>query len=125
MEDDFTSINFPCMSLFDINTIFFEFVGYSMSYLEFFGVLFGLLAIYLSAKGNVLTWPVGLVNVVLAFLLYYQIRLYPDMLLQLFFLFTNVIGWWRWTHPHEREMDANNQLRVSFMSRLDVIMLIC
>jgi nicotinamide mononucleotide transporter len=111
------------MSIFDINTIFFEVIGYSMSYLEFFGVMFGLLAIYFSARGNVLTWPIGLINVVLAFLLYYQIRLYPDMVLQLFFLCTNLLGWWRWTHPHQDETDDNHQLRVSFMSRVEMIVL--
>ena len=60
-----------------------------MSYLEFFGVAFGLLAVWLSAKANIWSWPVGIVNVVLAFLLYYQVQLYPDMFLQAFFFVTN------------------------------------
>ncbi|HRP56049.1 nicotinamide mononucleotide transporter, partial [Agriterribacter sp.] len=34
-----------------------------MSYLEFFGVVFGLLAVWLSAKANIWSWPVGIVNV--------------------------------------------------------------
>jgi nicotinamide mononucleotide transporter len=102
-------------NLFDINHIFFTALGYDMSYLEFFGVFFGLIAVWLSAKANILSWPVGIVNVVLAFFLYYQIQLYPDMFLQIFFLITNVIGWWRWLNPKKDEQDRKQELKVSFM----------
>jgi len=104
------------MSFFDINTIFFEFLGYQMSYLEFFGVLFGLVFVWLSARANIWSWPVGLVNATLAFFLYYQIQLYPDMFLQIFFFVTNIVGWVRWANPKPGEEDRKNQLKVSFMS---------
>ena len=38
------------MDFFDLDNIFFEALGYPMSYLEFFGTLAGALAIWLSAK---------------------------------------------------------------------------
>ena len=85
--------------IFDINTIFFTLWGYPMSYLEFFGVVSGSLATYLVARNNVWTWPIAVVSVILFFFLFYQIQLYPDMLLQVFFLITYLRGWWRWTHP--------------------------
>jgi len=103
------------MHFFDIRHIFFEVLNYKMSYLEFFGVAFGLLAVWLSARANIWSWPVGIVNVVLAFFLYYQIQLYPDMFLQVFFLVTNVLGWIRWANPKAGEEDRKNELRVSFM----------
>jgi nicotinamide mononucleotide transporter len=84
---------------FDINTIFFTLWGYSMSYLEFFGVVSGSLSTWLVARNNVWTWPVAVVSVILFFFLFYQIQLYPDMFLQVFFLITYLRGWWRWTHP--------------------------
>lgn len=103
--------------VFSVHSEFFNFLNYSLSYIEFFGVLFGLLAVWLSAKAIVWTWPVGLINVVLAFLLYYQIQLYPDMLLQCFFFVTNIIGWWRWVHPKPGEQDRKQELKVSFLER--------
>jgi nicotinamide mononucleotide transporter len=105
------------MSLFDIKNIFFTVLGYSMSYLEFFGVLFGLVAVWLSAKANLWSWPIGIINVILAFFLYYQIQLYPDMFLQVFFFITNVLGWIRWANPKKGEEDKKNELRVSFLER--------
>ncbi|HEY3405898.1 MAG TPA: nicotinamide riboside transporter PnuC [Ohtaekwangia sp.] len=112
------------MSLFDIDNIFFTVLDYNMSYLEFFGVLFGLLAVWLSAKANIWSWPVGIVNVILAFFLYYQIQLYPDMFLQVFFFVTNVLGWIRWANPKAGEEDKKNELRVSYM-KWKQFLLIC
>jgi nicotinamide mononucleotide transporter len=86
-----------------------------MSYLEFFGVVFGLVAVVLSAKANIWSWPIGIINVTLAFFFYYQIQLYPDMFLQVFFCITNIIGWWRWANPKPEEEDKKKELRVSWM----------
>jgi nicotinamide mononucleotide transporter len=103
------------MSFFDIDSIFFEVLGYGMSYLEFFGTITGGLAIWLSAKGNVWSWPIGVVSVFLLFFLFHQVQLYPDMFLQVFFFVTNLMGWWRWTHPKTFEEDRKHELRVSYM----------
>jgi nicotinamide mononucleotide transporter len=109
------------MSLFDIENISFEVLEYPMSYIEFFGTLTGAIAIGLSAKANVWNWPVGIISVVLLFFLFYQVQLYPDMFLQIFFFATNLIGWWRWTHPKTYEEDSKHELRVSFMKRRQFI----
>jgi nicotinamide mononucleotide transporter len=105
------------MHFFDIDHIFFTVLGYHMSYLEFFATLAGLFAIWLSARAIVWYWPIGIINIVLSFFLYFQVQLYPDMFLQIFFFVTNIVGWWRWTHPREFEEDRRNELRVSYMKR--------
>lgn len=92
-----------------------------MSYIEFFGVLFGLLAVWLSAKAIIWNWPIGIVNIILAFCLYYQVQLYPDMFLQIFFFFTNIIGWWRWANPRPGEENRKKELKVSFMKRKQLL----
>src|SRR5688572_31840836 len=109
------------MHFFDIESIFFTALGYEMSYLEFFGTLAGAIAVWLSAKANVWSWPIGIVNVVLSFFLFYQVQLYPDVFLQLFFFVANLIGWWRWVNPDPGEADRKKELRVSFMTRMQII----
>jgi nicotinamide mononucleotide transporter len=104
------------LSFFDQTNIFFTFLNYPLSYLEFFGVITGGVAVWLSAKGNIWSWPIGLVNVFLLFFLFFQIQLYPDMFLQVFFFITNLIGWWRWANPRPGEEDRKKELRVSWMS---------
>ena len=111
------------MFFFDHRSIFFSFLGYPMSYLEFFGTLAGGLAVLLSAKGNIWSWSIGIVNVVLFFFLFYQIQLYPDMFLQVFFFITNLIGWWRWAHPRPGEENRRRELRPSWMESRTLVML--
>lgn len=103
------------MSFFDIENIFFTVAGYQMSYLEFFGTIAGAIAVWLSAKANIWSWSIGVINVVLFFFLFYQVQLYPDMFLQVFFLITNLLGWWRWANPKPGEENQKNELRASFM----------
>ena len=111
------------MSFFDINNIFFELWDYPMSYLEFFGTIAGGIAVWLSARANVWSWPIGLINVTLFFFLFYQVQLYPDMFLQVFFFVTNLIGWWRWKHPKTGEENKKLELRVSYMPLKQMIVL--
>lgn len=100
---------------FHLSNTFFHIWGYGVSYLEFFGWLSGLVAVGLSARAHIWSWPIGIINVTLSFFLFYQVQLYPDMLLQVFFFFTNLVGWWRWLHPKENEADSRRQLKVSWM----------
>ena len=104
------------MNFFDINHIFFEFLGVKMSYLEFYATLTGLVAVILSVRENVWSWVLGLANVMLAFAMFYQIQLYPDMFLQVFFFVTNIIGFWQWKFPTQQESNARNELKISQLS---------
>lgn len=101
---------------FDIDSIFFTVLGYPMSYLEFVGTVVGAFATWWSAKANIWSWPAGLISVTTFFFMFYQIQLYPDMFLQIFFFVMNLVGWWQWTHPEIGEEDKKNQLRVSKLS---------
>jgi len=103
------------MHFFDIESIFFEVWGYPMSYQEFFGTVAGGIAVWLAARANIWSWPIGLINVTLFFFLFFQVQLYPDMFLQVFFFVTNIMGWWRWAHPKPEEEDKKHELRISFM----------
>lgn len=111
------------MTFFDIKNIFFTVLGYPLSYLEFFGVITGIIAVWLSARANVWSWPLGIVNVTLSFFLFFQVQLYPDMFLQIFFFVTNLIGWWRWLNPQKGEEDVKRELKVSWMDRKQLIVI--
>lgn len=111
------------MEFFDINHIFFTIWNYPVSYLEFFGLISGIVAVVLSSMANVWSWPIGIINVTLSFFLFYQVQLYPDMFLQVFFFVTNVMGWWRWTHPKPFEEDRKRELRISFMRRKEAVII--
>jgi len=108
----------------DIKNIFFTFWGYPMSHLEFWATLTGGYAVWLSAKENVWSWIVGLVNVVLAAIMFYQIQLYPDMFLQGFFFITNIIGFWLWKFPKESEANQRQELKITRLTQKNALFLI-
>jgi nicotinamide mononucleotide transporter len=109
------------MEFFDIKNIFFVILGYEMSHLEFWATLTGLVAVILSARGNVWSWVIGLVNVILAAVMFYQIQLYPDVFLQGFFFVTNIIGWWQWKYPKTGEENKHKELKISSLSQEDFL----
>jgi len=69
-----------------------------MSYLEFVGTLLNLWSVWLVTRNNILTWPVGNIGVIFFAVLFYQIRLYSDLIEQVYFLITGFYGWWAWLY---------------------------
>ena len=63
-----------------------------ISWIEAIGSLSGALCVWLIVKENVWNWPLGLVNNVFYFVIFYRRRLYADMLLQAFFFAIGVYG---------------------------------
>lgn len=83
-------------AILDINNTFFTIIGYPMSYIEFVGTIAYLLSVWLVAKKNMLTWPIGIVSVILYCLLFLQINLYADTIEQVYYLGMSAYGWWFW-----------------------------
>ncbi len=90
------------MKLFDINNTFTTIFGYPLSYIEFIATLFGLISIWLAAKQIIWTWSTGLINIVSSFIIFYQVQLYSDMFLQVYFFITNVYGWVIWKNHFQK-----------------------
>jgi nicotinamide mononucleotide transporter len=94
-----------------VNTTFFTILGYPMSYVEFFGTVLYLLSVWLIARRNVLTWPIGIVSVLLYMVLFYQIGLYSDTLEQIYYLAASGYGWWYWSRS---QTESRTILDVSY-----------
>ena len=88
------------MSLFDIENIAFTILGYDLSYIELIGTLFGFISVILAARANILTWPTGIINEVAFFILFYQVQLYSDMYLQVYFFGVTIYGWYYWKNQN-------------------------
>ena len=93
------------MDFFSVNTVFFTVMDYPMSYLEFFGTICYLLSVWLIARRNMLTWPIGLVSVVLYMMLFYQYQLYSDTVEQVYYIGTSLYGWWYWQSNRNKQLD--------------------
>ena len=84
------------MHFFDIENTAFSIIGYPISYVELIGTVFGLISVYYASKANILTWSTGIVDEVFLFILFFQVHLYADMFLQVYFFIVTIYGWYNW-----------------------------
>lgn len=97
-----------------------------MSYIEFFGTIFSIVCVWLTARAKVWNWPVGIVGTFLFLMLFYQIHLYSDMVEQAYFLVTGFVGWYAWTRIKKpSQLDSTNsqeqKLTISYSSVKELI----
>jgi nicotinamide mononucleotide transporter len=74
-----------------------------MNWLEVVAVVFGLACVALTVRQNVWCWPTGLVQVALYVFIFYQARLYSDLLLHIFYIGLQIYGWYHWTRGRRNE----------------------
>lgn len=68
----------------------------SSTALEIAATLTGLLSVWLTARERIWAWPIGLVNVACFFYMFWEVKLYADMTLQVFFFILSIYGWIIW-----------------------------
>jgi len=69
------------------------------SWMEQLATVLGVLGVGLTIRQSLWNFPVGLVQVSLSAVVFYQARLYADMKLQAFFFAVLAYGWWHWARP--------------------------
>ncbi|EJF7713603.1 MULTISPECIES: nicotinamide riboside transporter PnuC [Providencia] len=70
---------------------------YDLSYIEAVGTIAGLLCILLASLEKTINYLFGLINVSLFAVIFFQIQLYANLLLQIFFFVANIYGWYAWS----------------------------
>lgn len=83
-----------------------------MSTLELTACALGILAVWLTVRQNPWCWPVGLLMVLLYAWIFFDGKLYSNMLLQGVYASLQLYGWWLWTRGGEQHQGVS-------VSRLD------
>lgn len=107
------------LNYLSVNNIAFVILGYPMSYVELIGTILYLWSVWLISKRQVLTWPVGIISVLLYLALFYQIRLYSDAVEQLYYLGASIYGWVVWNKSTKDDGQVND---VIYSSRQAIIL---
>ncbi len=68
-----------------------------MTALEIAANGFVLASVYAARRNSIHTWWSGIIGVTLYAVMFWQAKLYADVVLQGFFVATSVVGWWQWT----------------------------
>lgn len=69
--------------------------------LEIFAIIFTTVCIFLAGRNNIHTWWTGFVGCVLFGILFFNVNLYANAILQVFFMYTAVIGWMQWKNKKD------------------------
>tara|TARA_S200000501_G_scaffold324115_1_gene321162 strand:+ start:1232 stop:1861 length:630 start_codon:yes stop_codon:yes gene_type:complete len=65
--------------------------------LEMFAVLFGLLSVWFSKNNNILVYPTGMISTAIFVYLLYKWFLLGDMIINGYFFFMSIYGWFIWS----------------------------
>ena len=84
-----------------------------MNWLEIIAVVFGVVAIWLASKGEVVNFGIGLVNCVLYGILFGREGLYSGMILQGIYFVINLYGLYSWRKP---EVETDKGLKVMWLT---------
>ena len=90
----------------------------SQNRLETFGVITGILCVYLAAKNNIWSWPIAITSVVIYIFIFLEAKLYADTGLQFYFLLMNLYGWYFWS----RKSENKKKVPVSAIKKKEIIL---
>jgi nicotinamide mononucleotide transporter len=68
------------------------------NWLEILGFATGLVTVWLVVRQHVANWPLGIANVILLMVLFWQAGLYADAALQVVYVILGLYGWWLWVY---------------------------
>jgi nicotinamide mononucleotide transporter len=105
------------MDFFSVEAIFLSIGNYPLSYIEFFGTILYFASVFLISRKNIFTWPIGILSVILYGILFYQIRLYSDMLEQAYYLVISIVGWITW----KNNMVKNQPVETAWSSKAGIL----
>jgi nicotinamide mononucleotide transporter len=87
------------------------------TWLEISGVITGLICVYLAAVNNIWNWPIAIVSVSIYIFIFFDKHLFADMGLQVYFLVTNVYGWYYWS----KMMPTEKKIPVVLITRRELV----
>ncbi len=85
----------------DLQTFIAGFFGSTS--VEIIACLSGFICVYLIIKRNIWCWPVGLLQVSLYLMIFYQAKLYSDAILHAIYVVMQFYGWWYWLQGRGRD----------------------
>lgn len=74
---------------------------------EAVAVILGIIAVYFSTRQNIWTYPLGIISVFIYIFIFYEVKLYADMGLQVFFIILQAYGWYEWLYGGEHKSELH------------------
>lgn len=89
---------------------------YNFTLLEAIGAGMGVIQVILSRQNKVENYLFGIAGILIGFWIYFQHKLYADILLNMYYLIMSIYGWFYWKFGNK-----SKQTSISFSTRSDFI----
>lgn len=86
------------------------------SWLQWAAVVFGVVQVLLAKRNHVLTYPAGIISIVISVYILVEVALFAEAALNLYYLVMSIYGWYLWTHD-----SGKPERPVSFTTRREWI----
>lgn len=86
-----------------------------LALLEITGVALGLTSTILLMRRHIGCWPAGILTVIALGIVFFEIKLYSAVLLQVAFLVLQIQGWITWAQKNKKEEDDDLQRLTPFL----------
>ena len=90
--------------------------------LEIFAVIFALLYLFLAIKQNIACWYAAFISTLIYIIIYWDVSLYMESLLNFYYLLMAIYGWINWNK--KSQIDKNYVISWSYQNHIVVILLI-
>ena len=90
--------------------------------LEIFAVIFALLYLFLAMKQNIACWYAAFISTLFYIIIYWDVSLYMESLLNFYYLLMAIYGWINWNK--KSQIDKNYVISWSYQNHIVVILLI-
>ena len=90
--------------------------------LEIFAVIFALLYLFLAMKQNIACWYAAFISTLIYIIIYWDVSLYMESLLNFYYLLMAIYGWINWNK--KSQIDKNYVISWSYLNHIVVIVLI-
>jgi nicotinamide mononucleotide transporter len=84
-----------------------------LNWIEIAGFITGVIGVWLTIKENIWCWLLGIINVILYLILFFDLKLYADAWLQGFYIVTQIYGWYKWS----KGTSIKDELMITFCSK--------
>ncbi len=73
------------------------------TWLELVAVAFGIISVWFARQANLLVYPTGIISTVIYIYICFNIQLYADMGINIFYTSMSIYGWYVWTRKDDQK----------------------
>jgi nicotinamide mononucleotide transporter len=80
----------------------------------------GIICVYLQTKERISAWPFGILSVGISAIIFYNSKLYSDVILHVCYVFLNLYGWYHWARLRRGDL---SKMLITSLTKMHILML--